>query len=306
MTPTRKTCPPDHKHGRTANCYKKHACRCTPCGIAESVRMAGYRADRAAGRTRLVDPRPARAHLVKLRDVGLGTKRIAELAGVSTTVVGYLRYGNPSGPVPFEQLRIRVDIADKILAVPVDATLALPFALVPGRSTRRRLQGFIALGWSGQRLAGQLGMSQDSFSRMLIGDHRVTARTAAAVSDLYERLCFVLPPESTPGERSAATRARNLAQRRGWVVPLAWDDIDNDARPAAAPRGPASVDDIAIDLVVSGTPVKLTAAERKEAIRRLNARELSDTEIANLVGINPRNVLRTRDLLGIPAAGAAA
>ena len=43
------------------------------------------------------------------------------------------------------------------------------------------------------------------------------------------------------------TRTIRRAHRLGWAPPLAWDDIDNDDAPAAAPYDRDDVDEIAIE-----------------------------------------------------------
>jgi hypothetical protein len=71
---------------------------------------------------------------------------------------------------------------------------------------------------------------------------QVTAATARAVRELYDRLWDKPPPENGQRERIAAARARNHAAQRDWAPPLAWDDdiIDDPAgRPAQGWKRPA-------------------------------------------------------------------
>jgi predicted transcriptional regulator len=99
---------------------------------------------------------------------------------------------------------------------------------------RRRLQALVATGWSQSRLARELGLTRANFGSMMRCD-QVTAGTARAVGELYDRLWNQPPPEHGQRTRIAASRARNYAAERGWVPPLAWDDdaIDDPARKPA-------------------------------------------------------------------------
>lgn len=98
------------------------------------------------------------------------------------------------------------------------------------RGTTRRLQALTAIGYSLADLAEMLAMPLEHV-RALSGAraHRISPDTARAVAELYERLCM------TPVGGPDADLARRYARRRGWVPPLAWDDIDDD-------RGPADVE----------------------------------------------------------------
>ncbi len=59
----------------------------------------------------------------------------------------------------------------------------------------------------------------------------VTTQTAQDVSALYEQLWNLRPPQSTNDQRVASDAARVFAAERGWLPPLAWDDIDTDPDP---------------------------------------------------------------------------
>jgi transcriptional regulator with XRE-family HTH domain len=177
-----------------------------------------------------VDAEAARGHIQALSAAGVGWKRVAELAGVSTGAMSKLLYGGPGGRPPSQ--RIRPQTAAAILAVRPSAHAIAPGTLVGGTGTRRRVQALVARGWSQARLAGQLGLTGSNFAAMMRRD-QVTAGTARAVRDMYDRLWNQAPPENGQRERIAAARARNYAAQRGWVPPLGWDDevIDDPAAP---------------------------------------------------------------------------
>jgi len=212
---------------------KGPGCRCDDCRAAN--RAAASRRDRQIlyGRWQpYVDAEPAREHLRALSAAGIGWKRAAELAGLSTSAVSKLLYGGPGERPPSR--RIRPQTAGAILAVKPSAGQLAPGALTGITGTRRRLQALVATGWSQARLAGELGLTGANFGAMMRCD-QVTAGTARAVSELYDRLWNQSPPGHDQRTRIAASRARNYAAARGWVPPLAWDDDvidDPDGRPA--------------------------------------------------------------------------
>lgn len=173
-------------------------------------------------------------------------------------------------------------------------------ALVDGRGTRRRLQALVARGWSMSRLAALLGMRATNLPDVLARD-RVRASTARAVAELYKRLWATNPPQSTPMQRSSVRRAKAYASSRGWVPPLAWDDIDTDeAPPAVAPDAGDIVDDAVVTLAIAGYKPRMTPPERAAVVRILHRERWGDRRIANWIGCAAETVLRTRQAAGLP------
>jgi transcriptional regulator with XRE-family HTH domain len=159
---------------------------------------------------------------------------------------------------------------------------------IDGTGTNRRLQALAALGWSQSELASRLGFTFQNVSR-LATEARVNRDTAAKVRALYDELSM------TPGP---SVRAQREAQRKGWPVPLAWDD-DKIDDPAARPskmvaHRPAALDEIAVQRASRGERVRLSRAERAEVVRRLTAAGLSAADIADRLGIAQRSVSRLR------------
>jgi hypothetical protein len=219
---------------------KGPGCRCDDCRAVN--RAAASHRDRQIlyGRWQpYVDAEPARKHLRALGAAGIGWRRAAELAGLSGGTVSKLLYGGPGDRPPSR--RIRPETAEAILAVQPSAARLAPGALTAITGTRRRMQALVATGWSQARLASELGLTRANFGTMMRCD-QVTAGTARAASELYDRLWNQPPPEHDQRTRIAASRARNYAAKRGWVVPLAWDDDvidDPDSRPADDWKRPA-------------------------------------------------------------------
>jgi transcriptional regulator with XRE-family HTH domain len=164
--------------------------------------------------------------------VGIKPKRVAELAGLDPRVVVHLvRGASHQGRAPSRRIRRRTERA--ILAVRPDPAGLKDAARVDGTGTRRRLQALIAMGWSLRKLADLCGISRTNLGIIARADG-VRAGTARKVSDLYDRIWDVPPPQGSLKDHAAAVSARAWARREGWPSPLAWDDdlIDD---PAARP-----------------------------------------------------------------------
>lgn len=187
----------------------------------------------------------------------------------------------------------------------VDGTWVDP--LIPAIGTHRRIQALQYAGWSLQMQGDTLGVSMQNLQSILKRP-RVGRAVADHVAQMYSALWDQTPPGRNPGERSARSRTRLNARRRGFAGALAWDDDtidDPDATPEGIATGPESVsssdvDDIAVDLAVSGQKVRLTPAERRIVVRIMHARVMSDSRIANYADCDTRTVTRIRDELGLP------
>jgi hypothetical protein len=169
--------------------------------------------------------------------------------------------------------------------------------LVGTMGSRRRLRALMAIGHSEGDLASALGWTRRAVGGLVAGEHDLTrAAKAAAVSELYERLC---------GTAGDSQRSRSWAQRRGWAPPLAWNDIDDPAEnPSAALGGNSGVDEVAVARACRKgiSSVALTDEEAAEVRCRLVSSSLSAREVAVLLGVNVRSVDRWRSR---PVSGAA-
>ena len=214
---------------------KGPGCRCDECTAAN--RAAARQRERAIlyGRWQpFADAGPAREHVQALARHGIGRRRAAELAGMSAGAMSRLLYGGPGSRPPTR--RIRPQTAAAILAIRPSADLVAPGVLVGAAGTQHRVQALVAAGWSQARLAGQL-MTSPGHVGALLREERVTAVTAAAVRELYERLWSQPPPEDDHPARIAASRARNYAAAHGWAPPMAWDDEELDKPDGRAAEG---------------------------------------------------------------------
>lgn len=140
-------------------------------------------------------------------------------------------------------------------------------ALDPAAGTRRRLQALVYGGWSVRQLAARLGRTQPNLRLTLHRSQRVRPDVAAAARVLYDELWDQAPPQRDRFERRSVTMARRYARERGWVPPLAWDDIDDpDSVPVPGwergeRRERGTLADEALDLIGFGLDLQ-QAAER--------------------------------------------
>jgi hypothetical protein len=228
-------CPADHPHD-VDGCWAEHGCRCTRCQhLRKMDRQRRRNRLRAYGRADDITPprvpaAPVFKHVVELQADGFGLERIADAAGVSRSVVLDVIYGRrgknrrADAPVP----TIRESYALRILALtPSD----IEAAIVPSTGTVRRLQALCAIGFAETDLAALMSMRPGNFSPVILGYRpRITAATAARASEIFTDLW-----ERPPSDRRAEN-TRKHAKARGWVGPLAWDDIDD---PNEQPEGVA-------------------------------------------------------------------
>jgi hypothetical protein len=275
------------EHGTRA-CYvfgpeggsdRSRGCRCTPCAKANRASENERNRLIAYGRwTPYVDAAPARDHLRLLAASGIGWKRAAMLAGVSTGSVSKILYGGPGERPPSQRIRPETEAA--ILAVNPSPAFLADGAPVDATGTRRRIQALVACGWSQARLAVRLGMLPSNFGELVYRRPAVTAATARATERLYAELWDQGPPESSHREKIAASRARRYAAARGWPPPAAWDCIDD---PQAVPaegwqRGTETV--------------RLPGAELAAEARELEELGLTRQETAARLGVVPASLAR--------------
>lgn len=158
--------------------------------------------------------------------------------------------------------------------------------------TRRRIEALGCLGWSGYDIARRLGHGREWLRQVYLRD-RVYRSTAERIAQIYDELCMTMPPETTTTQRQMASRTRNMATRKGWVPPLAWDD-DTIDDPQAQPHKPRNqdhqhgrdhVDPIVVERVLAGERMPWTTpAEKAEVVRRWTAAGRSLSELERLTG----------------------
>jgi hypothetical protein len=182
----RETCSRKAKSGRNRGYCHQHY---------EALPVRGY-----------VPSDNARERLSLLRSFGVTLDMIAE-SGLSKF-----------GVICIEtKPRIRALTEQKLMAIPVPSGLVSSLADVDALGTRRRIQGLVALGWPQALIAAELHTKQTAVSAFTRRE-KVTASTAKAVRELYERWSMTLGPSPVSARRARAA---------GWLPPLAWDDPDD-------------------------------------------------------------------------------
>ena len=196
------------EHG-TRSCYVQRGCRCEQCQAANRTYarkqyLCTWPETVAAN---WVDPTPAVEHLNHLMSSGMGLRRICKVSRLSRSSLRLLS----------TRARISATTQARILAVTLDIADG---ARIDATGTTRRLQALMANGHSGAQLAARMGWTTPNMWTLVRSKTLTTVRTAHLVADLYDDLW------DQPG---GSTRARNLAARNGWPLPMAWndDEIDN-------------------------------------------------------------------------------
>jgi len=173
--------------------------------------------------------------------------------------------------------------------------------LLPAQGVHRRLQALMVIGWSQRKIMAHLGFAGSLYTQLL-DSTKVRTSTRDRVHALYAELWDQVPPLATRWDRSVYARSRNYATAHGWASPLAWDDIDTDPCPPAVDTDGDYVDDVAVELVISGSPARLTRAERHVVVRVLVARGYNDHRIADLTLVAVETIGRDRADMKLPAA----
>lgn len=234
---------------------------CHPCHTAHLRYRRQRRYDIAQGKQRTVAAWPVIEHLRNLRKRGATVRHIAQRAGVSDSLIDEL-LNRP-------RATIRTDNANALLGTNVPAS---PTGNVPAIGTIRRIRALGRLGWGMRDISAAAGGRAKLETLRRINSLEpavVKPSTAAGVADAYATLCMVLPPQ---GRTPSQVRARSVA--KGWVPPLAWDDIDDpDEQPNrgrdlySAPQG--SYDEAVVVRILNGDfRLRSTVLERAEVVRR--------------------------------------
>lgn len=214
----------DERHGRYAGAvqhYKDRTPLCDPCRQAHRTYGAMMKKRIALGNRKRVPAPLVRAHLDRLRALGMTIPSIAEQSGLAFSTVRNIAEGR----------RVQT----------THATAAAIAKLVPAEQTpdrvpawrvERRLQALHALGWTIVQIAQHAGWQDRNVNALMYPRWRqresVSLATFQTFDEVYRDLCMKMPPRSA-GSLVAVRRSAE----RCWPNPLAWDDIDD---PAEVPR----------------------------------------------------------------------
>ena len=163
--------------------------------------------------------------------------------------------------------------------------------LVDATGTIRRLRALAVNGWSHADIAAALGCADPSSIADYKSGQRVHSDTHYAVKELYDRV------QMQPGPGRYRRRVERHAKRQGWHSCWAWDDDtidDPKAKPNYGQKRVIVVDEIAVQLVMEGKPVKLNQRERAEVVARMTDAGKSAAQIAATLHLAKRSVGRIR------------
>jgi hypothetical protein len=113
----------------------------------------------------------------------------------------------------------------------------------------------------------------------------IRATTATKIASLYDAWSMTLPPDATSNDRKAASYARTVATKHGWLPPLAWDDIDHDPEPPADDTS-EHVDWVVVERILLGDRAPATTAERRAVVARWPDTGRPYADLARLTGWN--------------------
>lgn len=274
MTADRKGAP----NHRTLYCVKQFGCQRPECRArANEYTRSRYRKVGYGTWQPYVEAQPVRDHVAALREAGASTTAIAAAAGVSTATLGRILYGH-SGQRP--DAKMRRESAAALLAVQAENCRIADGSRVDATGTRRRIQALVAMGWSFTALSPEIGIHSRPLGDMARGKW-ISAGSARKVKAAYKRL-IQITPEQRGVKPQARALAKRVAAREGWVLPGAWDDIDDpDATPEVAEPTPSP-------------GRKRHGSADPDRVLRLTEEGLSAAEIALQLGVHKRTVTRAR------------
>jgi hypothetical protein len=171
-----------HRPG-TRNAYVTDGCHCTQCRAANRAEERHRTDSLRNGRWEpLVDAAPARGHLMRLRQNGVGLDQIVKISETPKRTIRRVLREPPSSPH-----RSRSETAQRVLAIQLSPEQLAPRSQVDATETHARIQALLEAGHSILELARALGRTSVSLRRTL-KRRTVTAHTAMSVRDLYDRL----------------------------------------------------------------------------------------------------------------------
>jgi hypothetical protein len=128
-----------------------------------------------------------------------------------------------------------------------------------------------------------MGITQQAISRILARD-TIRATTAERIDRAYDALEMQIPADDI-----YTRRTKSLAKRRGWLPPLAYDDIDAGiVADVEVSKGlnHDHVDEFMVDqaLQYHDFSLRFTRAEKEEIVRRWKADGRSERSLCALTG----------------------
>lgn len=217
------------KHGRSG--YSHHNCRCDICKAAHTRAKKEYTLRKLRGIPTSYPLEQVRDHYETLRASGLSLRQIARAAGISKTSLERLNRNREA-----VSSWVSPRVAEALFSVNPNEAEPLDGRRIDAGPTKRRIQALVAIGYTLVDIEGFLGAATGSLSRLLVSAN-VTYGMSKTIAALYEDL------ENTPAPEGRTQKiALNMARKKGWHPPAAWDDIENDTEPATTERDTNKID----------------------------------------------------------------
>lgn len=150
----------------------------------------------------LVDATPVREHLEMLSKLGIGTREVADIAGVGRTFLQDVKHGR--------QAQIRARNGKAVLAVTPEK-VRNDATLIPAAETWGYINRLRVLGYTKGRIALALGKKT---AALTISKTFVTAKTARKVKRLYERVLAERAPTMSDEIREELEQLSTRAEAR--------------------------------------------------------------------------------------------
>lgn len=180
-----------------------------------SAYLKKYQLDTARGIYRgYVDATPARERVQALMDRGFTASAIGRAAYVSHDTVTRVAHGTEQIWQATARALQGVSEARVIAATPGNG-------YVPRLGATRRVRALQRIGWNMPQIAHAADVTPRTIRAIVDpaqGTTLVSRATHDAIDQAYRALCM------TPGPDQRTAR---MGERRGWVPPLAWDDVDD-------------------------------------------------------------------------------
>ncbi len=274
-----KRLPDDYWAHGTYQRYKRriNPCRCADCREANRLHdLEGRRAQgirrRSLGRRRNLVL--CQEHLRGLLQAGCSQIAIGGAAGLARETIDAILHG--------KRKFVTNETAVILLALTPEQVWRSGGLRVPKKVTVQRIRSMMALGWSLNWQARQLGLKDQGSLSSMFRDSRetVTLETERAVRRLAEQVGDTWGPDR---------RVQRWAEKRGWHVPGAYDargDLIPGAAMAQASRRQQERERSEV--------TRERRTQSLDEVQRLTARGWSAARIAEQLGVTERSVERYR------------
>lgn len=276
-----------HQHG-TSSAYLHGKCRCDRCRTHRSEMQSTRRKSIAYGRYQnaYTDAEPVRQHLLWLMTMGLGMNRIAILSGVNHRTITQIIKGRSELEIlkgrPAVLTRIYKTNAIRIMAVKPDFHGLSKSTQISSLGFIRRVQALNCIGYTIPMLSEMLGYAGSSIYPMM-KNKKITLANHERMVELYDRLSLTPWTPKDPQEAIETDKYRKRMLNRGYLPPMAWDDIDHQDRIISP--DPLTFDDLFHDVMLGTSKVAVPESLRPQFYVALKKQGWNMQQTADALGV---------------------